>query len=340
MGFGPEGDGYPARVETITVGLWAMNLEPPAASLADWAALVEARMAEAQAAGAQMLVLPEFACAQWLGFAPLGLPLDQQVPWLASLTEPALAALGPLPARYGVALVAGTMPAAVADPGNGMTRHFNRAWLLTPEGGRHSQDKLCLTPSENNPQGWLLTPGATLDVITWRGLRIAVVVCLDVELTSLWARLATLDLDLVLVPAKTDLLSGYYRVFGCAKARAIELQTVVCAVGAVGSPLGHPAADTVIGGAAAFQPCEATLGYTGVAAALEPHAAAAGLSPVLYANHLPVGLCRRLRHGGAEAEVWPGAWASDHIEIVDVDNTVDTVDNVDPAAAPGGRSRA
>ena len=202
-------------METLTVGLWATNIEPPAASPAAWAALVETRMAEAQAAGAELLVLPEFACAQWLGFAPVGLPLDQQVPWLA-----------------------------------------------------------------------------------------------------------TLDLDLVLVPAKTDLLSGYYRVFGCAKARAIELQTVVCAVGAVGSPLGDPVLDTVVGGAAAFIPCEASLGYTGVAAALEPHAASAGLSPVLYAYQLPVGLCRRLRHGDAEAEVWPGAWAADGVTIVDPDQQV------------------
>jgi predicted amidohydrolase len=310
-------------METITIGLWATNLEPPTTSLAGWVAAVEARMAEAQASGAQLLVLPEFACAQWLGFAPVGLPLDQQVPWLASLTEQALEALGPLPARYDVALLAGTMPVAATDPQDGTVSHLNRAWLLTPEGGRYAQDKLCLTPSEMNPQGWLLSPGTTVDVITWRGLRIAVVVCLDVELTSLWARLATLDLDLVLVPAKTDLISGYYRVFGCAKARAIELQTVVCAVGAVGTPLGHPAVDTVVGGAAAFQPCEATLGYTGVAAALEPHAAASGLSPVLYAYQLPVGLCRRLRHGEAEAEVWPGAWTADHVTISD------------PALAPG-----
>jgi len=118
-------------METITVGLWATNIEPPAASLAAWAALVETRMAEAQAAGAELLVLPEFACAQWLGFAPVGLPLDQQVPWLASLTEPALAALGPLPARYGVALLAGTMPTAVPDPDGGPLRHVNRAWLMT-----------------------------------------------------------------------------------------------------------------------------------------------------------------------------------------------------------------
>lgn len=304
-------------METLTVALWATNLEPPAGSLAAWAAAVEARMAEASAAGARLLVLPEFACAQWLSFAPLGLPLDQHIPWLASLTADALAAMAPLPARYDMALLPGTLPFAVPDPVSGAVRHVNRAWLLTPDGGSATQDKLCLTPSEQNPQGWLLSPGDSVTVVTWEGLRIAIVVCLDVELTALWARLATLDLDLILVPAKTDLLSGYYRVFGCAKARAIELQTVVCAVGAVGSPLGSPAVDTVVGGAAAFLPCEVSLGSIGVAAALEPHAATAGLSPLLLAHQLPLGHCRRLRHGAAEAEVWPGAWSADHVTITE-----------------------
>ena len=304
-------------METLTAALWAINLEPPATALAAWVAGVEARMAEAQAAGARLLVLPEFACAQWLSFAPPGLPVNQQVPWLASLSGQALAALRQLPARYGVALLPGTMPFAAPGQHGGVPGHLNRAWLLLPDGGVFTQDKLCLTPSEQDPAGWLLAPGATVNIIPWEGLRVAIVVCLDVEFTALWARLATLDLDLILVPAKTDMLSGYYRVFGCAKARAIELQTVVCAVGAVGTPLGHPAVDTVVGGAAAFLPCEAALGNTGIAAALEPHAAANGLSPVLFAQHLPVSLCRRIRHGAAEAEVWPGSWTADHITIAD-----------------------
>jgi predicted amidohydrolase len=304
-------------LDTLTAALWATNLEPPATSLAGWVASIVGRMAEAHAAGARLLVLPEFACAQWLSFAPAGLAADQQVPWLASLTEEALAALRPLPAQYDVALLPGTMPFAVPGADHAAAAYLNRAWLLLPDGGAYAQDKLCLTPSEQNPAGWLLTPGDTVNVIPWEGLRVAIVVCLDVELTALWARLATLDLDLVLVPAKTDLPSGYYRVFGCAKARAIELQTVVCAVGAVGAPLGHPALDTVIGGAAAFLPCEATLGDIGVAAALDPHSAASGLSPLLVAQHLPVGFCRAIRHGAAEAEVWPGSWPADHVGIVD-----------------------
>jgi predicted amidohydrolase len=288
------------------------NLEPITVSLAAWVAGVETRMAEAQAAGARLLVMPEFACAQWLAFAPLGLRIDQQVGWLATITEPALSALRPLVAYYGVALLPGTMPFAAAP-----ASYLNRAWLLLPDGTSFAQDKICLTPSEQNPEGWLLTPGSTVNVITWGVLRIAIVVCLDVEFIALWARLAKLDLDLIVVPAKTDMISGYFRVFGCAKARAIELQTVVCAVGAVGSPLGHPALDTVVGGAAAFLPCELSLSHNGIAAAFEPHAASTGLSPLLIAYDLPVGHCRRIRHGAAEAEVCPGSWSADAIVIVD-----------------------
>jgi hypothetical protein len=48
-------------METLTAALWAINLEPPASALATWVASVEARMAEAQAAGARA------ACAADLG---------------------------------------------------------------------------------------------------------------------------------------------------------------------------------------------------------------------------------------------------------------------------------
>jgi predicted amidohydrolase len=302
--------------ETFTAALWAANLELPAVSLAAWTAGVEARMAEAQSAGARLLMLPEFACAQWLSFAPADLPITGQVAWLAGLAPEAMAALRPLPARYGVALLAGTMPWAEAGSARRGPAYRNRAWLLLPDGRAFAQDKLCLTPSERNPSGWLLTPGVGMNVIDWDGLRVAIVICLDIEFAALMARLGKLDLDLILVPAKTDMLSGYYRVFGCAKARAIEMQAAVCVVGAIGSPLGHPAYDTVLGGAAAYVPCEAALSPTGVAAALEPHAAASGLSPVLNATLAP-GAYRRIRHGGAEAEVWPASWPANRIKIAD-----------------------
>jgi predicted amidohydrolase len=208
-------------METVSVAMWATNLEVPAVSLQAWVAFIESRMAELRSSSFQFLVLPEFACAQWLSFAPPGLGPHAQVPWLASVAVEATAALRPLAARYGVAILPGTMPHALADERDEV-RHVNRAWLFLPDGREFAQDKICLTPSERNPEGWLLWPGSRVDIIQWEGLRLAIVVCLDVEFTSLWARLGKLDLDLVLVPAKTDLISGYYRVFSCAYARANE----------------------------------------------------------------------------------------------------------------------
>jgi predicted amidohydrolase len=118
---------------------------------------------------------------------------------------------------------------------NGVLIYANRAWLLTPQGNRFHQDKLSLTPLEEQSASGVTVRGDRVNVIGWNGLRIAIAICLDAEYTALWARLGQLDLDLVLVPAKTDMISGYNRVFGCARARAIELQTVVCVVGAVAS---------------------------------------------------------------------------------------------------------
>jgi len=127
------------------------------------------------------------------------------------------------------------------------------------------------------------------------------------------ARLAPLDLDLILVPSMTSKLSGFHRVFGCARARAIELMTTVCAVGAIGVPERLTRRESNTSAAAAFVPCEEALGSTGVPAALSPTARTSGAGPMLIASDLPVGLVRELRRG--KAEVWPGAWTADHVSF-------------------------
>lgn len=97
------------------------------------------------------------------------------------------------------------------------------------------------------------------------------IICLDSEFTELWSRLGMLDLDLVIIPAKTDRITGYNRVFSCARARATELQTVVCVLGAVGVPFGHALTDS---GASAFASCDIGVSLDGIHAALAPQTAA------------------------------------------------------------------
>ncbi|HSA79443.1 MAG TPA: hypothetical protein VLE23_01390, partial [Geminicoccaceae bacterium] len=187
--------------------------------------------------------------------------------------------------------------------------------LFLPDGRAVTHDKLCLLPVEANPQGYWLEPGETVRIVSWQGLRIAIAVCLDIELPALAARLVGEELDLLLVPSMTERHAGFQRVFGCARARAIELMTTVCVVGCVGTAV-HPNARPSVGGAAAYLPCEESLGSTGVAAEIPPAAAASGPGPLLLARDLPVGRIRALRAAGAEA--WPGAWSAGQVGIEEI----------------------
>lgn len=301
--------------ETVTVALWAMNVGLPLAGPDDFVRMVERRMAEAAGQGAGLLMLPEYVLEPCLGFAPRPLARPAELDWLAARAAEVLPRLAELPARHGVALLAGATPVRVRAPEPGRPAHRNRAHLFLPDGGVLTQDKLCLLPIERNPEGYLLEPGELFRIATWRGLRIGVAVCLDVELPALAARLAGEALDLLLVPSMTEQLSGFHRVSACARARAVELMCAVCVVGCIGTA-GHPNARSNVGGAAVYLPCEPSLGSTGVAAEIPPAATADGLGPLLIARDLPLGRIRALRTAGAEA--WPGAWSAAQLAIEEV----------------------
>jgi predicted amidohydrolase len=303
-------------MEHVSIDLWAANLQPIVPDLQTWLADLETRVALTAARGAQMLVLPEFACAQWLNFAPADMPVANTMGWLYECGITALDAIAAMSAHYNVSILAGTIPFA-AEPVNGLPAYYNRAWLLTPDGARLSQDKLSLTPLEAQGAGGTTVNGEAINVFEWNGLRLAIIICLDTEFTDLWSQLGALDLDLIIIPAKTDMITGYNRVFGCARARAIELQTVVCVLGAVGVPFGKIATDTGVGGASVFLPCDVSVSLDGIHATFLPQTAAMLTDHVLAAADIPVGACRRLRNGHAEAEVCPALWDADHLIIND-----------------------
>ena len=293
--------------DSLTLALWATNLSTPLNGLGAWAAHTEAKLAEAAQAGAELLLMPEYACESWLSFKPEGLPSKEEVAWLAEQAPAALDLLRPLPARHGVALLAGTMPWAEADG------FRNRAWLLLPDGRSIAQDKLCLTPGEQEPDFWCLTPGDQLCLIEWRGLKVVVLTCLDIEMPALSVVLAPLAPDLILVPSMTHRLSGHSRVFGCAKARAVELVCAVAAAGVIGRSPGTTLNPANVGACALYLPCEPSLGMTGILDSIPSLGEHEGGGPLLIARDIPIAELRLLRSAGAE--VWPGAWRADHITI-------------------------
>lgn len=302
--------------DALTVALWATNLAPPLGDLTDWVAGVDRAMAEARAEGADILLLPEYAAAQWLAYAPSDLPDDREIAWMAEQAPAALEALAPLPARHGLALLAGSMPWPTESPRPGDPPAVNRAWLLLPDGRQIAQDKLCLTPGERDPAAWSLDVGRTLTIVPWRGLRLVTLICLDVELPALAQALAPWQPDLVLVPSMTEKLSGHHRVHACARARAVELQTAVAVVGCIGDVATGRLPDGNTGGAAVYLPCEPALGHNGVLAEIPPAGEVDGSGPCLV-SRIPLGTLRHLRTGAAE--VWPGAWTAGDLRIVTAD---------------------
>lgn len=300
--------------ETFTAALWATNLARPLNGIGAWIAQVEEKMEEAKAAGAELLVMPEYVSEQWLSFAPEGIAATEEIPWMAEQADAALEGLKGLAEKHGMALLAGTMPVKAENPKEGAPPYLNRAHLFLPDGRQSKQDKLCLVPSEKDPEGWNLSTGDEIEIVEWKGMKMATLICLDVEMPALSQRLATESLDLLLVPSMTSKLAGYGRVFGCAKARAVELQTAVLTCGVIGAASTNKPRETNVSGASVFVPCEEALGHRGIAGEeVPPQSEAEGAGPLLIAKDLPIRLIRELRAGAAE--VWPGAWTADHVKI-------------------------
>lgn len=303
----------PFSLAPFSLALWATNLAKPLNGLEAWAAHVEAKMAEAAKAGAKLLVMPEYACEAWLSFKPADLRPEREIAWMAEQAPAAVDLLRGLPEKHGIGLLAGSMPWALEAPGE--DGYSNRAFLLLPDGRVIPQDKLSLTPGEQDPESWDLKPGKEVHLVEWQGLRIVTLICLDIEMPALSQKLAPLRPDLILVPSMTGKLSGYSRVFGCAKARAVELMCAVGACGTVGRAPGTTQNPTNVSGCALYLPCEPSLGMNGVLESIPPVAEHEGDGPLLFAHDIPFAEIRRLRESGAE--VWPGAWKADHISIVE-----------------------
>ena len=151
--------------------------------------------------------------------------------------------------------------------------------------------------------------GSRVTPFEFLGARMAVLICLDVEMPAVAAKLQDQELDLLIVPSMTGQLSGYHRVFDCAKARAVELFAAVAVVGAIGEMAQDQGGNC--SGAALFLPCEMHLGAAGRAAEIAPQSSADGPGPLLVVD-LPLAALRRARR---HAEAWPGPFDGAAIEI-------------------------
>lgn len=231
------------------------------ADFAAFAARVASRVGAAAAAGAGLIVLPEYLALE----AAASLAVDVRADFGKSLAglQPHhaayLALAVELARRHSVYLVAGTF---LLDLGAG--RYRNRAYFVAPDGAVDFQDKLTLTGFEK--AAGIVEAGDELKTFDTAFGRVGINVCYDVEF-PLYARAQVeAGARIILVPSCTDTDAGASRVrVGC-QARALENQVYVACAVTAGLAEWSPALDVNTGNAAIYTPIDRGFPSDGVGA--------------------------------------------------------------------------
>jgi predicted amidohydrolase len=197
---------------------------------------------EAVRGDARLVVLPElvtmgllssFPDAQALTVAQIASTYRNLFP---TLTDRFIQMLSDLAQRHGIWLLGGSHWRCRSDGS-----YVNTAYLARPDGTVESQDKLHLTPPE---VAIGTTPGDDLLVTTIDLIRVAVLICADIQFPEVSRHLVTAEnVQLLLCPALTWSNRGVNRVRYACHARAVENEVFVVVstlVGTCGVPLDSP----------------------------------------------------------------------------------------------------
>lgn len=223
------------------------------ASLDAFAARLDGRIAGA--AGADLLLLPEYACMELAHGGDAAAELADMVGQADAMLE----VMREAARRHAVWLCPGSLPMAVAG------RVVNRAPLIRPDGGMAFQDKWQMTRFE--AEEWGVTRGAPPRVFDTPWGRIGISVCYDAEFPKHVRAQVEAGAWLVLVPTCTDTPHGFSRVAISARARAVENQCYVAVAPTVGARPSSAALDTNHGQAAIFGPADRGFAEDGVVVA-------------------------------------------------------------------------
>lgn len=235
-------------------------------------------------AGARLVQFPEFFSVPLLAGLPGDTPA-QRMQRLAALTPRILATLGARAAQHDLWLAAGSLPEIRGG-------HLqNVATLLAPDGTRHVQPKIHVTPAERAT--WGFTGGDSLRVVDTPCGRVGILVCYDIEFPELGRVLADRGVEILCVPSRTDSRTGFLRVQRCAAARAIENECYVLLSGSTGFLAAIEGVDNQYAQSAVFTPADTPFPPDAFAAQAD-----ANVEQYLLAD-LDLALLRELRSAGA-----------------------------------------
>ena len=201
---------------------------------------------EATRAGAEMLVLPEYAAMEIAG--PKGGDALGELAAVAGQASALITAMRELAARHRLWLLPGSLPLST-----GAAIH-NVAPLIAADGAMAVQQKRVMTRFEQETLG--VVPGAPSAVFATPWGRIGIAICYDVEFPTLVRAQAAAGAWLILTPACTDTMHGFNRVRLAARARALENQCFVAIAPTIGNAPWLATLDENHGYAAVFGPVD------------------------------------------------------------------------------------
>jgi predicted amidohydrolase len=243
------------------------------ASVDAFRAKLDRWVADAADNGAKLLVFPEFFgmeialigdlrkepdrrspdrhTAGPLPITPLCRRKEQSLAWETDMVQMLLpdfvSAFSDLAARYGVFILAGSMP---VRRGNSELR--NRAYFFSADGRMGFQDKV--VPTRWEREYWGITGGDEIRVFETDFGPIGVAICYDVEFPQIARLQAEAGARMVLVPCCADSARGYHRVRVGARARALENQAYVIQSPAIGEASWSRILNVAVGSAGVYAP--------------------------------------------------------------------------------------
>ncbi len=217
---------------------------------------VDGLAAAAVRAGADLLVLPEYAAMEIAG--DRGGDALAELAAVSAEAPALLEAMRTLAVRHSLWLLPGSMPMPVG----GEIR--NVAPLIAADGRLALQEKSVLTRFERETLN--IRPGTPPAVIATPWGPIGIAICYDVEFPTLVRAQAEAGAWLILTPTCTDTPHGFNRVRLAARARALENQCFIAIVPTIGHAPWLATLDENHGYAAVFGPVDRGFPEDGVIA--------------------------------------------------------------------------
>jgi predicted amidohydrolase/ribosomal protein S18 acetylase RimI-like enzyme len=186
--------------------------------------------------------------------------------------------------KYCVNIIAGSH--MVVEEG----KLYNVAFLFHRDGHVSRQRKLHITPAEE--RWWGTSPGSQLEVFDTDRVKVAILICYDVEFPELARIAASKGAKILFVPFNTDIRPAYVRVRYCAHARCIENHVYTVLSGVCGNLPSVEGADIHYAQSVILTPSDIPFSRDGICAEATPNV------ETMLVHDLDLDVLRRTRRNG------------------------------------------